>query len=105
MTDWSEQKAWLTKRRAALVGELQDIEDQLDDEPPKDWEDRASERQGDEVLETRGAHDATEIRQIDAALVRVDEGTYGECVKCGSDISSERLAALPATPFCKDCAL
>ncbi len=105
MPDWSEQTLWLTKRRAALVGELKDIEDQLDDEPPKDWEDRASERQGDEVLETRGAHDATEIRQIDAALARVEEGTYGECAKCGDDISKERLEALPATPFCKKCAL
>ena len=105
MTDWSDQKSWLTERRAKLVGELQNIEDQLDDEPSKDWEDRASERQGDEVLETRGATDAVELRQIDAALARVEDGTFGECVKCGDDISTERLVALPATPFCKNCAL
>jgi RNA polymerase-binding transcription factor DksA len=105
MPELTKPQAWLKRRRAELVGELKDIEDQLDDEPSKDWEDRASERQGDEVLETRGANDATELRQIDAALTRVEEDTYGECVKCGSDISAERLEALPATPFCKNCAV
>ena len=105
MTDWSKQEAWLKARRAELVGEIREIEDQLDDEPPKDWEDRASERQGDEVLESLGAHDQVEIRQIDAALVRLAEGEYGFCVKCGTEISAERLDALPATPFCKNCAV
>ncbi|MDA7423152.1 TraR/DksA family transcriptional regulator [Thalassococcus lentus] len=105
MTDWSQQEQILKTRRAELVGEIRQIEDQLDDEPPKDWEDRASERQGDEVLESLGAHDAAELRQIDGALARIAEGTYGECVQCGNSISTERLAALPATPFCKTCAI
>lgn len=105
MSDWSKQEDWLKARRAELVGEMAEIEDKLDDEPPKDWEDRASERQGDEVLQSLGTHDAAEVRQIDAALARIDEGTYGQCVKCGTDILPERLETLPATPFCKDCAV
>ncbi len=104
MADWSKQEAQLRARRAELVEELRDIEDRLDDEPPKDWEDRASERQGDEVLEALGSHDRDELRQIDAALDRIAGGTYGECVKCGEDISAERLAAVPAAPLCKNCA-
>lgn len=104
MSDWSEQKKLLLARRAELTHELEDIEDRLDDEPPKDWEDRASERQGDEVLEALGAHDLTELRQIDAALDRISEGTYGECAKCGDAISAERLHAVPATPLCRNCA-
>jgi RNA polymerase-binding protein DksA len=105
MTDLTKQETWLKTRRAELIAEIQGIEDQLDDEPPKDWEDRASERQGDEVLEAMGAHDSAELRQIDAALARVEAGEYGFCVKCGADISAERLAALPATPFCVNCAV
>lgn len=105
MSTFSKHEEQLKRRRAELVGELKDIEDKLDDEPPKDWEDRASERQGDEVLESLGAHDASELRQIDAALARIEEGTYGDCAKCGSEISAERLDALPATPFCKTCAV
>ena len=64
----------------------------------------ATARQGDEVLEALGAHDQEEIRQIDAALARIDAGEYGACVTCGNDISAERLEVLPATPFCKNCA-
>jgi RNA polymerase-binding transcription factor DksA len=104
MPNWSEQEQWLRTRRAELVDEMREIEDKLDDEPPKDWEDRASERQGDEVLQSLGSHDMTELRQIDAALGRLADGSYGACVTCGRDISTERLTALPATPFCKTCA-
>ena len=56
----------LNARRAELLRDLAKIEDTLDDEPPKDWEDRAVERQGDEVLESLGQHDQDELRRIDA---------------------------------------
>ena len=95
----------LETRRADLTAEMREIEDRLDAEPSKDWEDRASERQGDEVLEARGTHDLTEIRQIDAALKRIENGSYGICAKCGDPISLERLSAVPATLFCKRCAV
>ncbi len=41
------------------------------------WEDSASERQGDEVLEALGSYDVAEMRQIDAALARIEDGSYG----------------------------
>lgn len=95
----------LTERRAAILNELDRIEDALDDTPPKDWEDRAAERQGDEVLEAMGHHDMDELRRIDAALTRYASGDYGACVKCGEDIATERLDAVPETPFCASCAV
>ena len=104
MTNWSSQERRLRERKADLVSEILNIEDRLDDEPSKDWEDRATERQGDEVLESLGLQDALELRQIDAALARVASGTYGQCTKCGNTISSERLTVLPATPLCRSCA-
>ena len=100
----TDPRTILLARRAELVATLDRIEDALDDEPPKDWEDRASERQGDEVLEALGATELAEVRQIDAALTRIAEGTYGTCVRCGEAISDARLAVLPATPLCRDCA-
>ena len=45
-----------------------------------------------------------EIRRIDAALRRVDEGEYGWCTTCGESISEARLEIDPATPLCRDCA-
>jgi len=103
--DTDQQRKILLARRADLLGEMAHIEDQLDDEPSKDWEDRSVERQGDEVLEALGQHDSDEVRRIDAALGRIADGSYGTCVKCGTEISEARLALLPDTPFCKDCAV
>ncbi len=94
----------LLARRKELLSDLDHIEQDLDVPATKDWEDRASERQGDEVLEALGEHDLHELRQIDAALKRVDEGEYGYCVTCGAEIDAERLEIVPATPFCKTCA-
>lgn len=100
----SEQERALRARRHKLTAHLTQIEHDLDKPPPKDWEDRSSERQGDEVLEQLGLTELAEVNRIDAALARIADGTYGQCQKCGEDISAERLAVLPDTPFCKSCA-
>ena len=47
---------------------------------------------------------AAEIARIDAALDRIDNGAYGECVNCGEKIAEKRLELLPDTPFCANCA-
>lgn len=104
MPDHAKLIARLKTRRAELLEDLVEIEDALDDEPPKDWEDRAVERQGDEVLEALGSHDREELRAIDAALARHAAGEYGACTKCGNEISAARLDAVPETPFCVACA-
>ncbi|PZN06859.1 MAG: transcriptional regulator [Bacillota bacterium] len=44
------------------------------------------------------------LHDIDAALARLEEGTYGYCQRCGRPIPRERLEALPATPYCEACA-
>ncbi|MFC0340044.1 MULTISPECIES: TraR/DksA family transcriptional regulator [Paracoccus] len=93
----------LLARRAELLGNIARIEDQLDDPVPKDWEDAASERQGDEVLTALGQSDQAEIRRIDAALARIAAGEYGDCVQCGNPIAERRLQLLPDTPFCANC--
>lgn len=90
----------LLARRKELLDSLTEIEDQLDDPVSKDWEDAASERQGDEVLSALGHVEELELRQIDAAMVRIEEGEYGFCVTCGAEIEAARLELLPATPFC-----
>lgn len=41
--------------------------------------------------------------QVDAALARLDEGTYGICANCGREIPSERLEALPYATLCITC--
>ncbi len=45
-----------------------------------------------------------QLRQIDAALERIDSGTYGSCEDCGRQIPAGRLAARPAAARCVECA-
>lgn len=41
-----------------------------------------------------------QLADVEGALVRLDNGTYGRCQECGEAISEARLEAMPATPFC-----
>lgn len=104
MTPLSARKSQLQARLADLKGRLQGIEAELDSHQSQDWEDLATEREADEVLEGMGVSGQQEIRKIEAALVRIAEKTYGFCVTCGADIGEERLNVLPYTPFCRKCA-
>lgn len=40
------------------------------------------------------------LSQVQAALQRIDEGSYGTCIDCGRPIQEDRLEALPWTPYC-----
>ena len=42
------------------------------------------------------------VAEIDGAIARIDEGTYGTCAKCGSAIPEERLDAIPYAVLCLD---
>ena len=43
------------------------------------------------------------LRNIRAALRRIDDGSFGICAHCEEDISPKRLAAVPWAPFCIKC--
>lgn len=43
------------------------------------------------------------VREIDAALARIDGGTYGSCESCGQEIGDERLEARPVARLCVSC--
>jgi RNA polymerase-binding transcription factor DksA len=47
--------------------------------------------------------DVGELRQLEAARSRIEEGSYGECIQCGRDIQFERLQANPSALRCIDC--
>lgn len=102
--DIHKQKSKLLRRRAELLGDVVQIEHALDAPMPKDWEDRASERQGDEVLEAIGQTDLAVLKRIDAALIRIENETYGRCMSCGEAISDARLDTVPETALCRYCA-
>ncbi len=44
------------------------------------------------------------IKQIEAALARIDADEYGDCLRCGEEIAESRLKLNPAVTLCIDCA-
>ncbi|HWB86000.1 MAG TPA: TraR/DksA family transcriptional regulator [Bryobacteraceae bacterium] len=46
---------------------------------------------------------ASLLGSIRSALDRIDDGTYGSCIRCESDISPKRLQAVPWAAFCLEC--
>ena len=44
-----------------------------------------------------------QMQDIDAALLRLDEGEYGVCAGCGEDISPRRMEVRPFSRYCIDC--
>ena len=104
MQDTTTYRAVLMKRLCVLDTRLHAIESELDAPRARDWEEAATEREGDEVFERLGQSGEAEIARIRAALDRIRAGSYGICTRCGAPISRDRLDILPETPFCRHCA-
>jgi len=49
-------------------------------------------------------HSPSDIKRNDFALARIKSGQYGFCCHCGTLIGKARLAIIPETPFCAECA-
>ena len=57
-------------------------------------------REIDTTLEENSEH---VLHAIDAAIARIDEGTFGTCARCGKLIAEERLEAMPYATKCIEC--
>ncbi len=104
MSDQKAREEQLRRRLAELEGRLGRIKDHLEQPANPDWEENATELEMEEVLEGLGSAGNAEVQAIYAALQRLKNGTYGECARCGQDISEKRLNVLPHTPLCQVCA-
>ena len=62
----------------------------------------ASATLGREIDYTLGENSEQVLAEIEAALQRIENGTYGVCRKCGREISAERLEAYPWASLCID---
>lgn len=102
--DVSHFESRLRNRLDELNARLSGVETELDQPAAADSGERATEREGDEVLESLGAVGLSEIRMIQAALGRIADGSFGDCVACGEEISEARLDAVPHAARCKNCA-
>ena len=106
MDAYQSLRQQLRQRLAHLEGRLDTVEhDRRRDTNTldPDWEEQATVRQNDEVLDELAEAERLQARAIRAALQRIEDGSYGQCVTCGEPIDPRRLEALPYATQCIAC--
>jgi DnaK suppressor protein len=105
----------LTNRRRAVSNALDNLHKEnagsLEDETGELVSGSADQHMADtatqtverEIGNTLELHDERLLVAIDAALDRIEAGSYGQCVNCGAHIPEERLEAMPWATLCIDC--
>lgn len=94
------------RRLASLTGDLAEVmaasrDTNADDEHDPEGATIAFERSQVGALAWQAEH---HLAEIDAAIERLEAGTYGGCEDCGRPIGAERLEARPAATRCVVCA-
>jgi DnaK suppressor protein len=97
-------------RRKALLSEIREDSERVRDEPYGEHAGEAPDA-GDASVATLYSdldqadlnRDVGEVRALDAAVERIEQGSYGICEDCGTDIAEGRLRAFPAALRCVRC--
>lgn len=98
----AEATALLASMRARLTAVVDAaVDEHADDEHDPEGSTLAFERG---QLVSQIERSSRRLTEIDAAVARLDDGTYGRCLRCGGEISEVRLEAIPATELCITCA-
>jgi len=105
-----ELKGALTKRHEALETEAhadaakarEDVYSQTTG-PVADTGDEATADLISDIENAELSRDLQELREIDSALARMTEGSYGRCIDCRGEIELERLRRQPAAQRCFNC--
>ena len=93
----------LLQERAQLLQRIAEQRGGLVSRDVRSFDDRAqaiSERNDEFAM---NEHETAELGDIEAALARMDGGTYGQCTECGMTIAPARLNAYPTAKRCIDC--
>jgi len=107
MTETSNYKSQLQALRDDLTHRVDAISKDLHHEEieiEKDFAEQATQLENDEVLNSLNDEAKASVMQIDKALLRIENGTYGLCVECGEAINQQRLQAIPYAALCINCA-
>ncbi len=107
MRDCAAIRARLEARKQELLVRARDVHaDMTRATGPleKDFAEQVVQMENDAVLAGLSATTAAEISQINRALKRLEEGSYGDCAVCGEPIDERRLQALPHSDRCIRCA-
>jgi DnaK suppressor protein len=98
-----QERTQLLQRIAEQRGGLVSRADMAADHFDNSFQSRAQIRTERQTEFAINEHETAELGDIDAALERMDAGTYGQCTDCGVTIPPERLNAYPTAKRCLDC--
>lgn len=96
----------LLERREGLVGIVEQAEmssRERDSEATQDPADMAANAYNKELMVSMSENDRKLLTMIDEALVRIEAGEFGECIRCGEPILDRRLDAIPWARYCIKC--
>jgi len=94
----------LTNKKNELVKRITAIEKDFKKGRSQDFAEQTSETENDQVLDEIHHEAKAELQQINDALLRVENNSYGICVGCEEAIAPARLQALPYVNTCINCA-
>ena len=104
MPDTGAVKARLEAQLAELKDRGQRVASDLAEPLNPDLAEQAVEMEDDASLHAQAALIAREIASVTRAMLRIEQGSYGECVRCGHEIAPKRLEARPEAALCFACA-
>lgn len=104
MQNVDKVKSQLEQRLKDLGAKIGELAGDLRAPLSADWEEQATQTEGDEVLAALENSALSEVYQIRSALQRIENGTYGNCETCAETIDAKRMAALPYATQCIQCA-
>jgi len=96
----------LEEKKTALRAELaktKNAEEETTEESTQDIADKAVSSYTREFLYSLNDAERSTIQQIDQALARIDDGTFGFCLNCGNPMNEKRLTAISWSRHCVDC--
>jgi RNA polymerase-binding transcription factor DksA len=101
-----EARKHLLERRHLLIGLRRDVAESNSLQPVEnDWPDVSAYARAAAVLEELSGSELRELREVDAALQRLKNGSYGRCECCGATIGRRRLRTIPEARNCLECEL
>ena len=101
---FAEFREQLEAKKAELVERVSKIKADVGGGLEADSSEQAAQLENMEVLNALVHEGEGELAQINAALLRMGDGTFGACVACGESISPERLEVRPYSSECIKCA-
>jgi DnaK suppressor protein len=91
------------RTEAARVNQSEALETAATDDGVKDVADQSVKDLSQEIEYRLSERESQLVADIDQALMRIDEGTYGVCARCGREIPERRLEALPTARYDAEC--